>query len=387
MKPEHSPLGASSAERWMSCPGSVSLLKELKLPETDEPDYRREGTAMHHAASHCLEYEKDTWEITGATFYDTVIDEEMAQHIQTYLDWVRGKMRTEEYVQHWVEFALAHPTHPLFYGTVDFGLRLTTRLGVTDLKGGIGIRVDAERNPQLMYYAYLLIVKIEELEGKPLPDDFPVDLEIVQPRAFSPEGAIRTWETTVGEIKEWVHDTLIPAMAAAEYDKSLDSGPWCRFCPAKLVCPLLTSLFRAAALYDPKEIVHYTAETVGRSYQYAQAVKHYIKALEDDAGRRLNAGEKVPGVKLVPKEANRVFTPEGQKLAGEKFGEEAFEPAKLKSPAQLEKVSPAARDFVKEHAYKPNTGETVALDSDPRPAIVKQTAAEAFGAAVAELTK
>lgn len=34
-RPAHSPLGASSAERWMNCPGSVALLKDLKMETTD----------------------------------------------------------------------------------------------------------------------------------------------------------------------------------------------------------------------------------------------------------------------------------------------------------------------------------------------------------------
>lgn len=384
-RPEHSPLGASSAERWINCPGSVALLKELKLPETDEPDYRREGTAMHHAAAHCLETVKDTWEITGETFNETVIDDVMARHVQTYLDCVRATMRDPLFKQHWIEFNLTSPKHALMYGTVDFGAAFANRLEVTDLKGGEGIIVEPEHNPQLMYYAALLIEKLEEASS--IGDNFPVRLRVVQPRAFHQSGAVREWDTTVGEIKEWVHDTLRPAMAQAEFDLSLDAGPWCRFCPAKLVCPLLTSLFRAACTYDPKEIINYSADSIGRSYQYVQAVKFYIKALEDEAARCLNAGQAVPGVKLVPKKSNRVFTPEGQKLAPDKFGADAWAERKLKSPAELEKVGPTAASFVKEYAYQPNTGETVALEGDPRPAVVKQSSAQAFGAAIQEMQK
>ncbi|MBO8865195.1 DUF2800 domain-containing protein, partial [Staphylococcus aureus] len=34
-KPLHSPLGASSADRWIHCPGSVALIKALDLPRSD----------------------------------------------------------------------------------------------------------------------------------------------------------------------------------------------------------------------------------------------------------------------------------------------------------------------------------------------------------------
>ena len=47
----HSPLGASGAERWMECPGSTALLSQLDLGETDDPDYRVDGTTAHAGAA------------------------------------------------------------------------------------------------------------------------------------------------------------------------------------------------------------------------------------------------------------------------------------------------------------------------------------------------
>ena len=89
--PVHSPLGASSAERWMNCPGSVTLLQHLGLDESEEPDYRREGIAMHEAAAHCLREGLDAWEIVNQTFYETLMTPELADPIQVYLDHCRSK--------------------------------------------------------------------------------------------------------------------------------------------------------------------------------------------------------------------------------------------------------------------------------------------------------
>src|SRR5580765_4761035 len=68
-RPAHSPLGASGAERWMNCPGSVSLLK-LVSPgvESDEPEYRTHGTAAHQLLAHCLTEKLDAWECTDLTY-------------------------------------------------------------------------------------------------------------------------------------------------------------------------------------------------------------------------------------------------------------------------------------------------------------------------------
>src|SRR6202043_907979 len=83
----------------------------------------------------------------------------------------------------------------------------------------------------------------------------------------------------------------------------------CRFCPAKLVCPLMTSLFGAAMTADPKLVVKLTDESLGRSYKYTAAVKFYLKAMEDETFRRLNCGGEITGVKLVHKRADRVYKP------------------------------------------------------------------------------
>ena len=63
-QPAHSPLGASSAERWMNCPGSTALIKVLTLPETDEPDYRANGIAISSRKTLELSKQSDGWKIT-----------------------------------------------------------------------------------------------------------------------------------------------------------------------------------------------------------------------------------------------------------------------------------------------------------------------------------
>jgi hypothetical protein len=211
----------------------------------------------------------------------------------------------------------------------------------------------------MKYYAFGVIDEMERGGAYTLRDDLEVELTIVQPRAFHQEGPIRSWSTTVGEIKLWVHTVLVPAMNNAEFDQTLDAGPWCRFCPAKLVCPLLTSLFRAACVSNPKEVINYSLESLGRSWQYARAVKFYLKALEDETYRRLNNGDTMEGMaKLVPKKANRVWKPEAAPKAKALFGEEAVTKPELKSPAELEKIGPKAKEFAKEYAYMPSTGHT-----------------------------
>lgn len=411
--PAHSPLGASSAERWMNCPGSIALLNKLDLTAvSDEPDYRREGIAMHEAAAHCLAAGTDTWEIVGEKFHDTEIDGPMADAVQVYLDRVRPSINGFHGQRFFIETRLARPeVHASMFGTVDFGAMVPSNmsvaagacppksntqirpfLDVTDLKGGEGIVVDPEDNEQMKYYAFMLL----DQHFADASDDLDVRLTIVQPRAFDVRGPIRDWWTTAGEIRAWVKDELVPAMLATQIDGDLDAGPWCRFCPAKLVCPLLTGLFKAACVTDPKTIVTMDDKTIGREYQQVQAVKFYLKALEEEALRRLQLGQEIDGIKLVPKKANRVFNEEVEvMIAGKKvamktaaalvqlFGDEALTKAEIKSPAQIAGIGPDAKKFVSEWAYTPQTGLTVALASDKQPAVKVAKPKEVFAAAAA----
>lgn len=380
-RPAHSPLGASGAERWMHCPGSVSLLKHLELPESDDPSYRKEGTAMHAAAEHCLNNDLDTWEIVGQSFEGIEMRPPMTDAVQVYLDYVRPFMRDS--LEFWVEYPVSSPVHSSFYGTLDFGAAAIGKVRVVDLKGGVGIVVEPEQNPQIMYYAFGLIEEHPEWE-----DDMEVELTIAQPRAWHADGPIRSWTTTVGHIRNWVQETLVPAMLATEYDNTLDPGPWCRFCPAKLVCPLLTSLFGAATKANPKTLVNMSDESIARSYQYARAVEFYLKALKDETNRRLTLGHKMEGyAKLVNKRADRVWKEGAGDLAKSRFGDEAFSQPSLKGPPGIEILGPEGKQFVREFAYTPDTGTTVAPWDDKRVAVRVQTSAEAFADAVSKLEK
>lgn len=405
-RPAHSRLGASGAERWMNCPGSSALIAAAEMPVTDEPDFQREGIAGHEAAAECLLRDIDAWEIVGETFHNTEIDGDMAEAIQVYLDAVRPCIDRENGFhrqQFFVEAKLAAPdVHEQMFGTTDFGAIVPEGrhnvsacnplghafLDVTDLKMGKGIVVEPNDNPQLKYYAFMLIhTYLDDLD-----DGFPVRLRIVQPRAYHNEGPIREWWTTVGEIKAWVVRDLLPAMNST--DDALDAGAWCRFCPAKLTCPLLTGLFKAAASYDPKAVVDAGDQALGLNYGKIAAVKFYLKALEDETFRRLQLRRDIPGAKLVNKKADRIFRPtvtvqvEGKDVEVDTaeyikktFGAKAYKPLEIMTPAQLERIEhPDAKNFVKGHAYIPVTGLTVAPADDKRIAVKMPSLEERVGA-------
>ena len=376
--PAHSPLGASSAERWMNCPGSVELLKRLDLGHSDEPDYRMEGTVAHEGAAFCLKDNVDAWEIIGTYFHENTFTGQMAEAVQVYLDKVRPLIAVADVVR--VEHKMHCPDlHSFYFGTTDLACYFSEEqvLDITDYKHGVGVPVDVENNPQLRYYGRGLL--------ETFPDVRTVRYRIVQPRGFHPDGIIREWEESAESLCLWADTELLPAMRNLEMDNQLDAGPWCRFCPAKLICPLLTGLFGAAAKADPAEIINMGAGRLGKQGQQIEGVMFYIKALKDEIETSMNRGERIPGWKIVAKKADRVYKDGAEIVIRAQVGEEAYTKPALKSPAQVEKISSAAKAIVSSWAYVPLTGTTIAPESDKRPAITVRTADEAFGEAIRNL--
>jgi hypothetical protein len=360
----------------MNCPGSVSLLKALDLPTTDEPEYRSLGTSAHEAAYICGRDGLDAWEAVSIKYGHHVVDVQMAEAIQVFLDECRRIVAENPGGTEYREFGIDAPDfHPQFYGTLDWGYVVGNKMWIRDYKHGEGIAVEVEENPQIKYYAYGLLRHHDEIET--------IDLGIVQPRIAYLE-PVRLWSTTAASLREWAEGTLKAAMNATAIDDDLDAGNWCRFCPAKLVCPLMVSLYGAAMTADPKKVVNLSNEQMGRDYQYLKAVKHYLKAFEEETFRRLNLGEEVPGTKVVFQKSNRVFKAGALELFKERLGAKAFTDPELKSPAVLEKEGPEIKKLVREWAYTPKGGMTVASIDDPRPAIKITSTIEAFPADVVE---
>ncbi len=378
----HSTLGASAAERWMECPGSNVIINELDLPPSEESDFAKEGTAAHEAAAHCERAGLDAWEIEGQTFLGYVVDREMVDAIQDYLDEI-ARLRAEHLslgniCKELTEYRVSGDFHPLFFGTVDKGIVGEQILDVIDLKYGAGIAVDAYENKQLKYYAVGILEKfIGPLTGR-------VRLTIVQPRAYHEDGPIRSWETTFEELIAWKKTTLIPAMNRAEIDTTLTPGDHCRFCPAKIVCPVLTAIFGASVKADASALVNLSDTTLALDYSLIDASKHYWKAVEAEVFRRLNRGDVVSAgetkntFKLVPQKANRVFSPEAVEEAKKLFTQEELFVMKMATPAQIDKLGTKGKKFTKEFAYTPYTGLTVAPADDPRVGVKIASAQETY---------
>ncbi len=379
----HHDLGPSGSERWMKCPGSVALLQELRvfnadLLPTDEEDYQIEGHVLHEATAELMNSGDDAWVMAGEVRQGVKFGLENGSAIQLCIDTMRATMGPD--TKTFVEYRISAPElHPEAFGTLDFGAVTGHEITIVDCKYGKGVVVDVQENSQLMYYAFGLL--------RLFPDVEMVTITIVQPRAFHADGPVRSWRISADDIRDWALTVLGPAMHRTYRDNSLDAGAWCRFCPAKLVCPMLKSLFDAACTYDPTRVVEVNDAVLGQSWNYVKAVKHYLTALEKEVLKRLNAGGAVPGCKLVPKRANRVWKSDASDHIVTALGPLAFEPQALRSPAEIEKMGGSAAELVKRWAFTPESGLTVAAEDDSRPAVKMRRSTEVFADAVTKLTE
>lgn len=352
--PAHTRLSASGAERWMNCAGSQTLAERLQITEEEYGSiYAEEGTAAHELGEKCLKTGTEAWEyLEEFVHIDHEVTEDMSNAVQMYLDYCRALMRMFPDAEARIEVRVDNKSlHPDFGGTSDFTLIGKTFIIVVDYKHGVGIAKDAKNNPQAMYYGLGTYHKLTTAQQALIRD---VHIVIVQPRGFHPDGEIREWTIDRDDLVKWGVLELIPAMNAVDApDAPLKAGEHCRFCPAKIGCPVMQAMAKAAFEAKVEDAHLYSNEDLGLEYERLAPVRMYLKAIQDESYARAKKGIKVPGGKMVRGKADRVLKDGGKEKAIAKWGDDAYADRKIKSPAQLSKLL-GGQKFVSAEAYKPD---------------------------------
>lgn len=381
----HSPLGGSAAERFVECSGSVALYdlfrsQGLMPSEADEPEWTTEGKLAHALGAFCLDNPFDAWE--GLAMFPGSTSE-MADAVQVYLDDARNSAFSAEAdgldVRRFVEFEIEHPAfHPLMFSRLDLAdihvlKGVPVAVIIDDYKHGIGVPVEIDGNYQLQYYAFAFIDGLHWPADLPrLLDDAPVTMKITQPRVTWMD-PVRSWTTTAGEIRAWAYQVLYPAMKkAGELDFKL--GSWCHFCKVQLACPKMRKgvadldFIAVEQKGNDFDLPNMSDEWLADQYGRDETRKFVMKTIRDEVSKRVLAGRTISTAKLVNGLVDREWKPGAASALSETWqNEEAWIPAKLKSPAQIEGM-PGGKDFVEEWAQKPKAPLVVAPLSDKRKA-------------------
>ena len=350
---KHSYFGASSSERWITCPGSVTLC--AKAPKTGgSSSFANEGTAAHELAEKSLlsrrmpiNFYGETILVEGTAF---VVDNEMVEAVTMYVNEVlkvaskkhNPGIRDSYHIETKFNLRWFSGRDDMF-GTCDACVPDTANrtIHVFDLKYGAGKPVYAENKTQLMYYALGILGKF----GKQNFDE--AVLHIVQPRCE--ESGVSEWRVSIAALIDWGNNTLMVAVARAlsENPPFNPTPSACRWCNGKPMCKAYADSLSVTdvAVYEQKEIVHAPVEMlsdaqIARILEVLPIVKSYMTSVGEYALARALDGNVVPGYKLVRgRKGNRKWGNEKsvEDAFGEILGEDLYD-FSLKSPAQVEKL-------------------------------------------------
>ncbi len=227
MPSEHAILSASGSHRWLACTPSARL--EQEFSDTDSTA-SLEGTVAHSLAEHKLKKKLKMQSTRPNTIYD---NDEMEMYTDDYSDYVVEQYtkakRYDENAKVLIEQRLDFSCYvPEGFGTGDAVIVSKGKLHIIDLKYGLCVLVNAEKNPQMMLYALGALRKYEkEYEIKK------VKLTIFQPRREN----VTTWETTTAALKKWANKILRPkAEMAYRGTGKYEPGAHCQFCKAAIKC-------------------------------------------------------------------------------------------------------------------------------------------------------
>ena len=295
----HARFSPSQAYRIKECPGSVALCEQAP-PEPPSP-YAEEGTKAH-------EHMERLMIRTRASDWDTV-PEDMRPHLRVFTDYVDEVLK-EGVFEMQVEARLEIPGIPGAGGTVDCLLvdKRNGRIEVIDLKYGQGVIVEVDESPQLKQYALAAVMNL-----KP-PEDWKVRITIIQPRAQHHEGPIRSVDMTAGDLYEFSLEVFDMVEKASKPNAPRNPGSWCNWCQARTICPEIQELAARTCRDDFSDITQITPDIgndlmfpdrIGDILTAGVIIKRWLSSVEKLAINRLQAGEEIPGWKLVAQKPTR----------------------------------------------------------------------------------
>ena len=424
---EHAEYGASSAHRWMNCPGSLVLSKDAMRPTPSE--VAAEGTVAHFVAAECIQTGVAAEEYIGDIFrtdgFQFTVDRAMAESIQVYLDNITEYAAgSEVLVEVEVNYSKSIGTKPeKAWGTSDAIIVRPEELGVHDLKFGRGEDVAADDNEQMQLYGLGALEEYGGLMG--YDDTTKVVMAIHQPRI---KKAPKEWSATVGELKVFaeraklaMHATVAALWGYAAWKNDGRSAEgWlrfeqeylkpgekqCRWCHAKSGCSALRkSVTRTVMNADPvtpdefesikfepkKHVAVADNQWLGAALAQAPLIEAWLKALYQTRDQRVLSGQHVPGFKPVignkgdRKWLNAIAVEQTLKVAM-RLPDTAVYKRTLASPAAIEALTKGKEPMIgkrqweklQELIVREDGRPTVVPESDPRPAIEVRPVEEEF---------
>lgn len=404
-------LSPSKRSRWALCPGSIR--EEAKYPDEGSGPAAIDGTHSHTLLEHCIKAGlTDPMDQVGETFTDHEgtfkVDADRAARVKTAVEYIRErsmngmfKVISEQKVD--PKFLLGRDD---LSGTVDCQIIGPDWIELIDYKDGMGV-VSAEGNMQLEQYAYGVLAELK----LPVNGDYPfnhVRMTIIQPKlALRGMQPITSSEVPTRHLIQNMGTIIAQAAATDKPDAPLVPGEsQCKFCRAKGSCAALASnvMKDVGVMFQPvtqlPDVAQQSANKdpstmdmsqIAQIMEAAPLMRQLLEAVEKEALRRMEAGQVIPGLKLVNGRGSRAWALPEEEMADKlvKMGipKTAVYETKLVSPAKAEKLTWEKRDGTKvsltdrqlkrmeqEYVVKMAGKLTVVPESDERKAVTLNAA-------------
>lgn len=409
---DHAKLSPSKRSRWALCPGSIR--EEAKYPDTGSGPAAADGTHSHTLLEHCIKNGlSDPMDQVGETFTDHEgtfkVDADRAARVKTAIEYIRERSMNGLLLV--ISEEKVDPEHLLgrkdLSGTVDCQIVGPDWIELIDYKDGMGV-VTAEGNMQLEQYAYgvLAVYKLPVNSAYPFST---VRMTIIQPKlAMKGMKPITSHVVSVSVLLASMGTIISQAAATDAPDAPLVPGDsQCKFCRAKGSCsalannvmkevgimfqPVVTETLDVAQQSADKDPSTMDDAQIAQIMEAAPLMRQLLEGVEKEALRRLQAGQTIPGLKLVNGRGSRAWAlPEdemAEKLIKMGIPKSAVYETKLVTPAKAEKLTWEKKDGTKvtlterqlkrmdqEYVSKLAGKITVVPESDGRPAVIMNAA-------------
>ncbi len=338
----HAILSASSAHRWMHCTPSARLEETF---ENTTSVFAEEGTFMHELGELKLrkyideikvtDYKEKLKELKANQFYNSEIDEAVEIYVSFARELIEETKKKCKDPIVLLEQRLDFSKYvEKGFGTGDLVVVADKTLHVVDLKGGQGVKVSSEKNPQMMLYALGALQLFDCLY-----DIHIVRMSICQPRLEN----ISTYEISVKELLDWAENILKPAAELAWNGEGefCPSEYTCKFCRAKAICKARAEKNLEIARFEFRQASLLTKDEVLEILSKVDEITAWCKDIWFYAEVKALDGEKFEGFKVVEGRSNRTYGDENAvilKLTETGYSEDEIFTKSLKGITALEKT-------------------------------------------------
>jgi hypothetical protein len=409
----HAQLSPSKRNRWALCPGSIR--EEAKYPEQESGAAAVDGTHTHTLLEHCIKTGlANPLPMIGLTFKDHegefTVDKGRAERVKVAIDYIHSRVSDYNGLCEVYAETRVDPKYLLgrddMGGTVDVQLLGGDTIELIDYKDGMN-PVSAEDNHQLQQYA------MGVLAGFQIPVNLEYPFKTVRMTIVQPKNAIRGLspivfsEVPVKNILDMIGTMVVQAKATDAPDAPLVPGEsQCKFCRAKGSCSALAgNVMKEMGVMFPTviqtlDVAQQSADKdpstmddsqIRQIIEAAPLMRQLLESVEEEAMRRMKAGQIIPGLKLVNGRGSRAWSLKEDEMAEKlvKMGipKGAIYETKLVSPAKAEKLTWLKKDgtqvqltdrqlqrMEQDYVVKMAGKLTVASESDSRPAVITNAA-------------